>query len=136
MTEKKEVIEHYDAQLTWVDGKPTVTAKAKPFGPKDAAPNLQALMKEALNLPYTGTDPRFKGLTKGEAMTLQLVEQASEGDKEARKEILDRVLGKAVQNVKSLKLEANMADFLDNIPDDHNPDQNTVDAQDAEILDI
>jgi hypothetical protein len=101
-----------------VNGVPQVIAvpiEAKPFKSKTSQVTLKALMVEALNLPYAGPNPAYAGLTKGEAFVIDLVDQASRGDEDARKELLDRILGRPEQKTKSLKVEASLEDFLEQI---------------------
>jgi hypothetical protein len=68
-----------------------------------------------LNFPYTGDEPKYNGMTKGEAMIAQLIDEASEGDKDARKEVMDRVMGKPQQNIKSVSIKGTLGDFLDTL---------------------
>ena len=105
--------ENYATQLVWRDGKPVVIGK--PIIDSPIQDQMRTLMEEAMNLPYDGEDQRYIGLTKGQAIVVDLIDQASLGDKDARKEVLDRVLGKPVQNIKSVTLRTTLEDFLDNL---------------------
>ena len=124
------VVENYATKLKWVDGKPVVMGSPMVPGPMDG--RMKMLLAEAMNLPYDGHDPRYVGLTKGEALIIDLVDQASLGDKDARKEVLDRALGRPVQNIKSLSIKGSIEDFLDSIEPMKTVDVTTVD--DAEDL--
>jgi len=106
-------VENYSTKLKWVDGKPVIIGAPIVAGPMDG--RMKMLLSEAMNLPYDGHDPRYVGLTKGEALIIDLVDQASRGDKDARKEVLDRALGRPVQNIKSLSVRGTIEDFLDNL---------------------
>ena len=106
-------VENYSTKLKWIDGKPVIIGAPMIDGPIDG--RMKLLLSEAMNLPYDGNDPRYVGLTKGEALIIDLVDQASRGDKDARKEVLDRALGKPVQNIKSLNVRGTIEDFLDNL---------------------
>lgn len=112
-------IVHYAGSLEWVDGQPRAVGVPIRFD-RSADIRLKDLMREVSNLPYDGEDPRFAGLTKGEAAIVQLVNAAANGDPDARREYLDRLMGRPVQNVKSLTLRASLEDFLDEI--DRDPD--------------
>lgn len=109
-------ITHYRSQLVWENGQPKAVGVPMIF---DASADLRLkdLMRETLNLPYDGEDERCTGLTKGEAMIIQLVNKASDGDTACRTELLDRLMGRAQQNVRSVSLTGNLADFLDGMPD-------------------
>lgn len=106
-------IESYATRLEWRDGRPVIVGAPISSNPVDM--RLKDLMREAMNLPYDGLDPRYKGLTKGEALVIDLIDKASLGDKDARKEVLDRVLGRPVQNIKSLSVKGTLEQFLDQL---------------------
>jgi hypothetical protein len=105
----------YSTVLKWVDGKPTLVGVPIVKGPTDV--RMKDLLMQAMNLPYEGLDPRYVGLTKGEALIIDLVDQASQGNRDARKEVLDRALGKPMQNIKSLTVRGTISDFLDGLED-------------------
>lgn len=107
--------EHYAGKIEWDDnGNPKAVGVPIRFdGLTDI--RLRSLMQEALNLPYDGKDPRYRGLTKGEAMIMTLINDAASGDQDARKELLDRFLGKPIQNIKSVSVKATLEEFLDNL---------------------
>jgi len=106
-------VENYSTKLVWEDGRPRIMGAPMNRGP--VSQQMRHLLEELMYLPYDGSDPRFVGLTKLEAMMATLVDEASRGDKDARKEILDRVLGRPVQNIKSLSVKGTIEDFLDSI---------------------
>lgn len=117
------VVQEYSKQIVWVDGKPTVQGIPAPFGQKNTSENLKALMKETLNLPYSGRNPAYQGLTKGEAIILSMLDDAAAGDKDARQELLDRLMGKPKQTVESLKIEGSLEEFLEAIDERENGQQ-------------
>ena len=106
-------IENYAAQLVWEDGKPKIVGA--PMGRGPVSQQMRHLLEEMMYLPYDGNDPRLVGCTKLEAIVANLIDEASRGDKDARKEVLDRVLGRPVQNIKSLSVKGTIEDFLDNL---------------------
>lgn len=107
------VIENYSKKLKWVNGKPIVVGVPMSVAPMET--RMKDLLMEAGNLPYDGGDPRYVGLSKMEAIVIDLIDQASLGDKDARKEVLDRALGKPMQNIKTLSVRGTIEDFLDSI---------------------
>lgn len=104
-------------QLVWVDGEPKIRTVPELFNKNSTERSLLELAKACLNLPYDGKDPRLQGLTKGEAMIVTLVDDASNGSQKAREELMDRIMGKPQQNVKSLKVTADLGDYLDSLQD-------------------
>jgi len=103
-------VDQYARSIKMVNGMPEVVLEA-PLISVDKS-GLQNMMNQALLLPYDGNDPRYVGLSKGAAMIIDLVDQASKGSDSARKEVLDRLLGKAVQNIKTLSIRATMEQVL------------------------
>lgn len=106
-------VENYSRQLVWENGSPRVIGA--PINRGSVPQQMRQLLEEMMYLPYDGNDPRFVGFTKLEAMMASLVDEASRGNSDARKEILDRVLGKPVQNIKSLSVKGTIEDFLDSL---------------------
>jgi len=110
------IVENYARKLVWENGIPRVVGVPRArFGVK-AESSLRSLLREALEFPYDGDNPKFLGLTKGEAMMIQLVEEASNGDPKARQEVLDRVLGRPQQNIQSVSLKGSIESFLNELP--------------------
>ena len=105
----------YSRQIKMIDGNPVVVVEENTLVPVKKA-QLNQLMEQSLALPYDGEDARYAGLSKGAAIVIDLVDQASKGDPTARKEVLDRLMGKPVQNIKSLSVRASLDEFLDSIP--------------------
>ena len=68
---------------------------------------------------YTGDDKRFKGLSRLEAALLSLGEDAPH-DADARKEFLDRILGKPKQRIDSTHVSLDLTSFLSNLVAEEN----------------
>lgn len=73
------------------------------------------LVKLSLDLPYDGSDSSLRGLTNGEAMAISMARQAANGDSTARQEIMDRLLGRAQQNIKSVNISGDINELLDRV---------------------
>ena len=112
-------------EIIWENGVPRAVVPRPHFDKNNASLVLTELSKQYLNFPYEGDDPRYLGMTKGEAMIAQLVDEASNGDADARKELMDRVMGKPQQNIKSLSVKGTLGEFLD-----------TLDPSEADVIDI
>lgn len=123
----------YRTKLVWENGRPKAVGVPILFDGSSEL-RIKDLMRETLNLPYEGSDPKYQGLTKGEAIILQMVDQASHGDRKARMELMDRLIGRPMQNVKSVNLKGNLADFLDQLenPNAAPQDHNIIDTYDPE----
>ena len=68
---------------------------------------------------YDGDDPRFQGKTRLEAAVLSLAKDATL-DADARREFLDRIMGKPKQRVDSVNVNMNLNDYLKQIADEEN----------------
>ena len=68
---------------------------------------------------YQGDDKRFKGKTRLEAALLSLGDDAS-SDPDARKEFLDRILGKPKQRIDSTQVSLDLTSFLSNLVAEEN----------------
>jgi len=112
--------------IVWENGVPRAVVEQPHFSKENAANLLADLSIINLNFPYEGKDEKYFGMTKGEAIAAQFVEAAASGDKAAIKEVMDRVMGKPQQNIKSVAIKGTLGDFLD-----------TLDTSDAEeVIDI
>lgn len=114
-TTSKQLPAQLHQKIVWQGGVPKIVSDRPVFQGGQSPVNLKALQEEALNLPYTGDIPEYVGLTKGEVLVLSLLEDATNGDKDARREVLDRIMGKATQNVKSVNINGTLADFLNDL---------------------
>jgi hypothetical protein len=104
----------YRALLRWENGVPTLVEAITNLSdqPEDA---LRSLMRKCLDLPYDGKDPSLAGLSQGEAMVINLSRDAARGIPGARDVVLDRLLGKPQQNIKSVNMTGDINDFLDRV---------------------
>lgn len=119
---------NFSPQIVWEDGVPRAVVEHARFTKGNTSSLLTDLSKAFLNFPYEGAEPRYFGMTKGEAMIAQLVDEASEGNAEARRELMDRIMGKPQQNIKSLSVKGTLGDFLDSI--------DASEAEDADVTDL
>lgn len=104
----------YRAEIGWKDGVPFLVSA--PVKLSDSPENsMQLLLKTCLDLPYDGPDPALFGLTNGEACIINLARDAARGDPCARDTVLDRLLGRPQQNIKSVSLTGDLNEFLDKV---------------------
>ena len=87
---------------------------------KVAETQLETIVRD----PYPGDDPRFVGKSRLEATLLSLADDAPH-DPEARKELLDRVMGKPKQRVDATNVNITLSGFLQQI-----------DSAEAEVVDV
>jgi hypothetical protein len=87
---------------TFPDGRTAV------YTPTEVVNTLQSVLAS----PYTGKDPKKVGMTKGSAAFMALAEAAQDGDLGALESLLNRLLGKPVQQVNSLNVTATLSEFL------------------------
>lgn len=111
-------------KIVWENGIPRALTAQPRFSKDNCTVVLTELSKQMMNFPYSGSDKRYFGMTKGEAMMAQLVQSASTGNADARKELMDRVMGKPMQNIKSMTIKGTLSDFLDDLD---TPDDNVMD---------
>jgi hypothetical protein len=104
----------------------------------DPVNTTSSLLKSYMDMPYKGPDPDLQGLSYGEAIIRKTMMQAAEGDRHAREQILDRILGKAVQHTHAISVQASLNDLLDQVSRETSPaDQDMPrhpDAEEATIL--
>jgi len=111
--------------VVWENGVPRAHVEQPKFDKHNSANLLAELSKIHLNFPYDGDEEKYFGMTKGEAMIAQWVDAASTGDADARKDLMDRVMGKPQQNIKSVSIKGSIGDFLD-----------TLDTSEEDVIDI
>lgn len=83
-----------------------------------AKKQIQDLGAAVMSMPYQdplGLEPEFDGMTNAEVIYIRLARDAADGDHEARKELLDRVLGKPKQTSEVKKLDLTYQDFVDEL---------------------
>jgi hypothetical protein len=90
---------------------------------KVAETQLETIVRD----PYPGDDPRFQGKSRLEATLLSLADDAPH-DPEARKELLDRVMGKPRQRVDSTNVNITLSGFLQEI--------DSMEMETATVIDV
>ena len=111
--------------MIWENGVPRAIVEHGHFDKANVSRLLAELSIQNLNFPYDGDEEKYFGMTKGEAIAAQFVDAAASGDKMAIKELMDRVMGKPQQNIKSVSIKGTLGDFLD-----------TLDTSEADVIDI
>jgi len=80
--------------------------------------SLQELVKKSLEvkvqMEYDGEDPRYEGMSFADAALQSLIDDSTV-DPKARKELIDRMIGKATQHVESTNLNVNLVGMLDQL---------------------
>ena len=112
-TPKSPKIE-YRAEITWREGLPYLVSAPVRLS-EDPVGSMPALLRKCLDLPYDGEDLALAGLTQGEAMIVNLVRQAADGEEDARTTILNRLLGQPKTKSESVVLSGSLNDFLDHV---------------------
>lgn len=74
-----------------------------------------ALIKTFMDCPYDGKDESLKDLTLGEAMTLQRVRAAANGDAFAFDALMNRLVGEPVKRQQNVTLTGDLGTFLDKV---------------------
>jgi len=103
----------YDANVpvAVVDGRFVI-----PVGRRQvSAMDIVEALKDALSTAYTGKDPNKRGLSKGEAALLAVAEKAQDGDESAFEFLLNRLMGKPIQQVNQMNVSASLKEFLDGL---------------------
>lgn len=104
----------YRSLISWKDGIPYLSNTPVRVS-QDPREILPTLLKLALDLPYSGLDPNLQGLTNAEAMAITHARKAADGDQFSTEILLDRVVGKPPQTIKSVALTGDINDFLDRV---------------------
>lgn len=79
------------------------------------ADQLMADLTRSIAATYEGKQQKHQGKTKLVAALDALSDRAADGDKEAIGMIMDRIAGKPAQLTKSVQVNVNMAEFLDQL---------------------
>jgi len=77
--------------------------------------NIDPIGLEMYSLPYDGEEPEFQGLTYLEVAWLQQARKAAKGDLTALQFFVERVQGKAKQQIEQTTTTINITDFLKSI---------------------
>lgn len=104
--------------IVWVNNAP----QPRYGGPMGKA-QLTQLFSAGLSMPYKGTyapeedayiiEDEYDGKTIGEVIVMKRLQKAAEGDPDATRDILDRVMGKPKQSVESTSVTMSYSDFLE-----------------------
>jgi len=114
-----------------VDGKKVaVPQAADPLGARRmSAVDIMKSIEEALSSDYTGKDVQKIGLTKAAAAFLALAEKAQDGDGEALEKILNRLIGKPIQQINSFNVSASLSEFLGGLAKEMSQPEPFIDAE-------
>lgn len=108
MTDKHDVIYPAGKNVAFVEGQ------VVPIGPKQLSPqDILVQLRDVVSQPYTGLDADKIGMTLLEAALYAAAKKAAEGDTDALTKLLDRLMGKPVQQV--LSASGSLKEFLDAI---------------------
>jgi len=79
--------------------------------------SVKKLIEAVLAIPYISeiTDESLEGLPVAEVMFIRLAQSAAEGNHEALKILLDRVLGKPKQFSETVTMKMSYRDFLEQL---------------------
>lgn len=102
-----EILPDDNLPVVYVNGVPVPTGN-KPV----SADLLHNTMQQQLLKPYEGPDPNKQGLTKLEAGQQALANRYAEGERYAMEEVHNRILGKPMQEIKSLSVTTSLKDWL------------------------
>lgn len=111
----------YRQKIRWENGIPIPISVPIRIS-KDPETALITLLKGVLDLPYDGEDPTLQGVSQGEAIVINMVRGAANGNAADRNDIFDRILGKPLQNIHSTEIKGDLNILLDQIAADHLPD--------------
>lgn len=112
--------------------KPPGASVPMPVGKEsDLTRIAEQSLEAAARDKYRGDDPRFQGKTYIEAAVISLVEDAPH-DPDARKELLDRSMGKPRQKIDSTSQNITLIGFLQGVADE---EEQVVDAEFTEETD-
>ncbi len=85
---------------------------------KLSAQDVVERIKELVCTTYKGEDVRKHGMTLLDAAILSAGERAADGDLVALEKILNRILGKPIQQVATLQVSGTLGDFLSGLHKD------------------
>lgn len=110
-TAKADIVEYpKDKNIAIIDGK------AVPIGLRQITPaEILDQLKSVLRLPYLGKEVDKLGMTLIEAALYAAVKKAADGDVDALEKLLNRVMGKPLQQVANLNMTGTLKEFLDGI---------------------
>ena len=125
---------NYESVIDWTEGTPIV--KYKEMLTKEVISEMPVV---ALSMPYKrseeevllGIDEEFEGKTNIEVANIRLAREAAGGDKEAYRMLLDRVLGKPKQEVKTTSVSVSYSEYLEKVTQEEN--EKIMEAQYEEL---
>jgi hypothetical protein len=104
-------------ELTYPAGKNAVIlpgGAVVPTGARGLSPSeITQQIKEAVGLPYLGREADKIGMTLLEAALYSAAKKAADGDVDALTKLLDRLMGKPVQQV--VQATGTLREFLDSV---------------------
>ena len=93
-----------------------VDGQVVPIGTRQITPaEILDQLKSVVTLPYMGTDADKIGMSLIEAALFAAAKKAADGDTDALTKLLDRIMGKPLQQVANLNMTTTLKDFLDGI---------------------
>ena len=87
-----------------------------PIGQQQITPaEIMEQIKSVVCMQYEGGDVNKLGMTLIEAALYSAAKSAAEGDLDALEKLLNRIMGKPIQQVQNLNMNASLKDFLDGV---------------------
>ena len=97
-----------------------------PVGPRGLSPSeIVGQIREVVARKYTGEDETKWGMSLLEAALVTAAEKAAEGDLDALNKILDRLLGKPIQQ--TIQATGTLREFLDELANSDTPTSGGID---------
>ena len=108
----KEIVIEYPLE----GGVALVEGKVIPIGAKQITPGeILGQLKDIVSYPYMGRDVDKIGMTLIEAALYAAAKKAADGDTDALEKLLNRLMGKPVQQVANLNMTTTLKEFLDGL---------------------
>ena len=93
-----------------------VDGEAVPVGRSQITPaQILEQFKSVVAMPYSGKEADKIGMTLIEAALYSAAKKAADGDTDAMEKILNRLMGKPLQQVQNLNMTTTLKEFLDAI---------------------
>ena len=105
-----------NSEIVYPAGKSVavVMGKTIPIGARQLSPaEIVGQIKDMVSLPYMGKEPDKIGMTLIEAAIYSAAKKAADGDLDALEKVLNRLMGKPVQQV--ISATGSLKEFLDAI---------------------
>ena len=105
-----------DIQYPEGSGVALVDGEVVPVGRGQITPaQILEQFKSVVALPYSGKEADKIGMTLIEAALYSAAKKAADGDTDAMEKILNRLMGKPLQQVQNLNMTTTLKEFLDAI---------------------